>query len=125
MSPRVPAESEIRRILAMVPWILAHPGCTRAEIGARFGISESRVVADLRRILLIGAPPFGGGDYIDVIDDDDDGGGVTIHLGDAFRRPLRLHPADALHVLVAGRALLGVPGAEADGPLASALTKIE
>ena len=86
MSPRPAAENEVARILAMVPWILANPGRPRSEIAERFGVSEERVAADLTRILLIGTPPFGGGDYIDVLDDDEDG--VTIVLADAFRRRL-------------------------------------
>src|SRR6185436_3860146 len=37
----------------------------------------------------------------------------------------RLTPAEGFSVLAAGRALLAVPGAEATGPLASALSKLE
>lgn len=107
----------------MVPWIVAHPGRPRSEIAERFGVSDAQAERDLGRIIMVGAPPFGGGDYIDVCDDGEDG--VRIELGEAFRRPLRLHAAEALHLLAAGRALLAVPGAETDGPLASALGKVE
>ena len=52
MSPRAPAEDEIRRILAMVPWIVANPGRPRSEIAARFGVSDAQAERDLARILL-------------------------------------------------------------------------
>jgi len=123
MSPRPAAEDEIRRILAMIPWIIANPGRPRSEIAARFGLTDHETEHALARINIVGTPPFGPGDYVTAIDDGEDG--VEILLGDAFRRPLRLHPAEALHVLAAGRALLAVPGAQSDGPLASALEKLE
>ncbi|MEX2099995.1 MAG: WYL domain-containing protein, partial [Acidimicrobiia bacterium] len=52
-------------------------------------------------------------------------GEVTIRLAEYFQRPLRLSPAEGLALLAAGRALLAVPGSDADGPLAHALDKLE
>jgi proteasome accessory factor C len=123
MSPRAVAGAEIQRILALVPWIVAHPGATKAEIAQRFGISEAQLDDDLALVLMIGVPPYSPGDYLDVEEDDD--GRVTIHLADYFRRPLRLTPAEGLALLAAGRALLAVPGSDAHGPLATALAKLE
>ena len=37
MSPRAVAGPEIQRILALVPWIVAHPGSPKHEIAQRFG----------------------------------------------------------------------------------------
>ncbi len=50
---------------------------------------------------------------------------MTIRLADYFRRPLRLTPAEGLALLAAGRALLAVPGSDPEGPLATALAKLE
>ena len=72
---------------------------------------------------MIGVPPYSPGDYLDVEEDDD--GGVTIRLADYFHRPLRLTPAEGLALLAAGRALLAVPGSDPNGPLATALAKLE
>ncbi len=36
MSPKPVAEQEIQRILALVPWIVAHPGTKKSEVAARF-----------------------------------------------------------------------------------------
>ena len=71
---------------------------------------------------MIGVPPYSPGDYLDV---DDDGEFVTIRLADQFSRPLRLTPAEGLALLAAGRTLLAVPGSDPEGPLATALAKLE
>ena len=123
MSPRALAGPEIQRILALVPWIVAHPGSTKAEIAARFGITVEQLDDDLALVLMIGVPPYSPGDYLDV--DEDADGRVAIRLADYFRRPLRLTPAEGLALLAAGRALLAVPGSDPGGPLATALTKLE
>ncbi len=123
MSPRAVAGSEVQRILALVPWIVGHPGARKEEIAQRFGISTAQLDEDLALVLMIGVPPYSPGDYLDVEEADD--GGITIRLADYFRRPLRLTPAEGLALLAAGRALLAVPGSDPDGPLATALAKLE
>ena len=123
MSPRAVAGPEIQRILALVPWIVAHPGSPKHEIALRFGITVEQLDDDLALVLMIGVPPYSPGDYLDVEDDQD--GNVTIRLAEYFRRPLRLTPAEGLALLAAGRALLAVPGSDPGGPLATALAKLE
>ena len=123
MSPRALAGPEIQRILALVPWIVAHPGSPKEEIALRFGITVDQIDDDLALVLMIGVPPYSPGDYLDVEEDDD--GNVTIRLAEYFRRPLRLTPAEGLALLAAGRALLAVPGSDPEGPLATALAKLE
>ncbi len=122
MSPRPVAGSEVQRILAIVPWIVAHPGASKKEIATRFGMTAEQLDDDLALVLMIGVPPYSPGDYLDV---EDDGEFVTIRLADQFSRPLRLTPAEGLALLAAGRALLAVPGSDPNGPLATALAKLE
>ena len=122
VSPRPVAGAEVQRILAIVPWIVAHPGAAKTEIAERFDMTEEQLDEDLALVLMIGVPPFSPGDYLDVIDD---GEFVTIRLADQFSRPLRLTPAEGLALLAAGRALLAVPGSDPEGPLATALAKLE
>jgi len=122
VSPRALAGPEIQRILALVPWIVAHPGTPKAEIAERFGITTETLDDDLDLVLMIGVPPYSPGDYVDVDKDDD---GVTIRLADYFERPLRLSAGEGLALLAAGRALLAVPGSDPNGPLATALEKLE
>jgi proteasome accessory factor C len=116
------AEHELSRILALVPWIVAHPGRAKREVADRFGISVTQLESDLDLVLMIGVPPYSPAEYIDV---DAEGDTVTIRLADYFRRPLRLDPGEGLALLAAGRALLAVPGSDPRGPLATALEKLE
>lgn len=114
--------NEVQRILALVPFLVAHPGIAKTEVAERFGLSAAQLDADLGLVLMIGTPPFSPGDYIDV---DDDGESVTLWMAESFRRPVRLSPSEGLALLAAGRVLLAVPGSDPDGPLASALAKLE
>jgi len=117
-----PAGTRLQRVLALVPWILANPGVTIPELAARFAVPEAELEADLELLPMCGLPPYTADRLIDVWVGDD--GGVTIRLAEYFERPLHLTPGEGVALLAAGRALLAVPGS-ADGPLASALDKLE
>ena len=121
MNRKPVAEAEIQRILALVPYLVAHPDSFKADVAERFGVTVAQLDRDLEHVLMVGVPPYTPGDYIDV---DDDGDFVTLRMADSFRRPLRLTPSEGLSVLAAGRTLLAVPGADNDGPLVSALNKL-
>lgn len=121
MSPRQGAEDELTRVLALVPWIIAHPGSTKPVIAHRFGISVTQLESDLWLLMMVGVPPYSPGDYIQVDPESDT---VEIRLADYFTRPLRLSPAEGLALLAAGRALLAVPGSDTSGPLATALERL-
>lgn len=121
MNPRPGAEDDLTRVLALVPWIISHPGSTKAEIAQRFGITVAQLEKDLWLLLMVGVPPYSPGDYIDVDPDSDT---VEIRLADYFTRPLRLSPTEGLALLAAGRALLAVPGSDPAGPLATAIDRL-
>jgi proteasome accessory factor C len=110
-------------MLLMVPWLLESGGSTVTELASRFGVSEEDTVRDLNLVMCCGVPPYGAEHMITVVLDDD--GSVLAWKGPFFTRPMRLTPAEGFAVLAAGRTLLAVPGADEDGPLASALTKLE
>ena len=122
MSPRPLVGPRLRRVLALVPYVLAHPGVTVAELAERFEVSESELEHDLELLPLCGLPPYTADRLIDVWLVD---GTVEIRLAEYFERPLRLTPGEGLAILAAGRALLSVPGSEASGPLATALDTLE
>lgn len=113
----------LRRVLAMVPWLLAQEESTVEAVAERFGMTEDEVVNDLNLIMCCGVPPYGGGDMITISLDED--GTIMTWPGPYLSRPMQLTPTEGFSVLAAGRALLAVPGAEAGGPLASAMTKLE
>jgi proteasome accessory factor C len=121
VSPRRITEREVQRILALVPYLVDHPGSAKADVATRFGITVEQLEDDLDLVLMVGVPPYTPGDYIDVWTDGD---AITLRMADSFRRPLRLTPSEGLALLSAGRALLAVPGSESTGPLASALEKL-
>jgi proteasome accessory factor C len=122
MSPRPLVGPRLRRVLALVPYVLAHPGVTIVELAERFEVSEGELERDLELLPLCGLPPYTADRLIDVWVVD---GGVEIRLAEYFERPLRLTPAEGLALLAAGRALLSVPGSDVGGPLATALAKLE
>ncbi|HXY71276.1 MAG TPA: WYL domain-containing protein [Actinomycetota bacterium] len=113
----------LRRLLAAVPYIVRHPGVRVAEVAALFGMQERDLVQDLNLLFMAGLPPYGPGDLVDV--EIDEGGRVWIRMADYFSRPVRLTSSEAFSLYLRGKALLGTPGLEEAGPLASALDKIE
>jgi len=112
-------ETRLRRVLALVPWIVAQEGPTIEEVCARFGCTESELVKDLEGVLFFcGVHPFTPGDMVEV---DISDGRVWIRLADYFSRPLRLTPAEGLGLLGAARA---ATGASANDALSRAVAKL-
>lgn len=118
---RPTAGERLRRVLAIVPWIVANNGARLADVAARFGVPERELTADLEVVWLVGLPPYTPDSLVDVVIED---GRVWIHYADFFHRPLRLTPPQGLAVLASAEALLSLPGTDPDGPLARALTKL-
>jgi proteasome accessory factor C len=112
----------MRRVLAIVPWIVANPGHPVSEVAARFGLSESELLDDLNVVYMVGLPPYSPDALVDVQIDDE--GRVTIRLADFFSRPLRLTPGQGLALVASSDGLLSIPGTDPDGALARALTKL-
>lgn len=122
MPDRPTAPDRMRRVLAIVPWIVANPGRPVSEVAARFGLSNRQLLDDLNVVYLVGLPPYSPDALIDV--DIDDEGCVTIRLADFFARPLRLTPGQGLALLASSDGLLSVPGTDPAGALARALAKL-
>ena len=115
------AGERLRRVLAMVPWIVARPGVPLSEVAERFGIPESEIIADLEVVWMVGLPPYTPDALVEVAMED---GKVWINYADFFSRPLRLTPAQGLAMLASSDALLSMPGTDPTGPLARALDKL-
>lgn len=114
------------RLLALVPWLLAHPGTPVGEVARVFGVSEKQVRSDLNLLWMCGLPGHTPGDLIDV---SWVGDRVTLSNADTIARPLRLTSDEALALVVALRALADVPGlherGEGPSPLDRVLAKLE
>ncbi|MEZ5381236.1 MAG: WYL domain-containing protein [Microthrixaceae bacterium] len=122
MSSRTTAGDRLRRILAVLPWVAERPGITVDEVIERFGLTREDLLADLDVVFMVGVYPYTPDALVDVVIDEDDQ--IEVRLGEAFRRPLRLTPAQTLALLAAGSALLATPGTDPDGPLARGLAKL-
>lgn len=120
MSPATASE-RVERILSVLPWIVEEPGTTVQQVCDRFGMTERDLRADLDLLMYeVGIHPFTPDVRVDAYVEDD--GRIQIHLGDYFRRPLRLTPDEALVLYAAGQALLDRP--DPDPVLARAVAKL-
>ncbi len=116
------AVRRVRRLLAMVPYVIQHPGVSIGELATLFGGTEDEIVSDLNLLFLTGIPPYGPGELVEVEIEDDR---VWISMADYFSRPLRLTRNEAIALYLRGKAILGTPGLQEAPALAAALGKIE
>jgi proteasome accessory factor C len=115
------ADARLRRLLAMVPWVVAADGPRVADVCERFAITEDELLADLDLVFCCGVHPFTPDSLMEVVLAE---GRVWINYAEYFARPLRLRPEEGLALVAAGAAVLAVPGADPDGPLARGLAKL-
>jgi proteasome accessory factor C len=118
---RTAADERLKRLLALVPWVVAHDGPTIEEVCRRFGMTEPELIAELDLVWCCGVHPFTPDSLMEVTVED---GRVWIRYADWFDRPLRLTPEEGLALVAAAAALLAVPGADPAGPLARGLGKL-
>jgi proteasome accessory factor C len=116
-----PLKDRIRRLLVMLPWLMERGSAPIDEMCERFQVSERDLVADLEQASMCGLPPF----LDEMVDLFIDEGVAYVGVPRFFTRPLRLTAPEGFTLITAGRAALAMPGAEADGPLARAIAKLE
>ncbi|HEX3706825.1 MAG TPA: WYL domain-containing protein [Mycobacteriales bacterium] len=116
------ATDHLPRLLALVPWLLAHPDTAVADVAKEFGVAEAQIRADVNLLWMCGLPGYGPGDLIDV---EWRGDRVTLSNAETIQRPLRLTPDEALALISALRALSGVPGIVSTAAIDRALAKLE
>lgn len=116
------ATEHLPRLLALVPWLLAHPGSEVADIAREFDVSEAQLRKDLDLLWVCGLPGYGPGDLIDI---DWHGDRVTLSNADEIARPLRLTSEEALALIAALRVLSDVPGIVDRGSIERVLAKLE
>ena len=111
--------SRLSRILAMLPWAIAHEGVSVDELCERFGYTRKELVDDLQIVFLCGLPGYGPGDLIDADIYDDE---VWVHTADYFAGAPRLSPGEALALLASGLAVIAA--GQAGPELESAVEKL-
>ena len=126
MSTPATAQSQVRRLLSLVPYLREHDGVTITEVADAFGVSEKRIRDDLGVLWMCGLPGLSPGDLIDIDMDAVDGEGV-IHLSNAdyLTRPLRLSADEALALILALRTLRPVTGHDDRNAIDRALEKLQ
>src|SRR5437879_6707490 len=120
----MPAErttERLKRILVLVPWVIANPDATVEEVCERFAITREELVSDVDVLMMCGLPPFGPGDLIEAFIEEDH---VQIGMADYLAKPPRLTRAEAIALLVMGRAVAALPGMEEAASLRNALGKL-
>lgn len=117
------AGARLNRLLALVPWLIAHDGVTVAEAAEHFGVTVKQLELDLWLLVVCGVPGYGPDQLVDIDFWDDD----RIHVLDpqTLGRPLRLSGEEATTLLVALRMLAQLPGVEDRQAVLSAAAKLE
>src|SRR5690606_23950757 len=95
------SQSQVRRLLSLVPYLREHDGVSLTEVAAAFNVSEETLRGDLNVLWMCGMPGLMPGDLIEIDMDAVDGEGV-IHLSNAdyLTRPLRLTADEALALVL-------------------------
>jgi proteasome accessory factor C len=115
-------EERLPRLLALVPYLLAHEGIAAADAAADFGITEEQLRRDLGLLWMCGLPGHGPGDLIDL---SFEGESVSVIFDAGMSRPLRLTNEEALALVVALRTLAETPGLADSEAVQRALAKVE
>ncbi|WP_440066174.1 helix-turn-helix transcriptional regulator [Streptosporangium sp. OZ121] len=110
------------RLLALVPYLMSHPGAQVPEVAKIFGLSEKQLIDDLQLVWMCGLPGHTPGDLIDV---SWDGGEIVIDNAETIARPLRLGVDEASALLVALRLLAEMPEFGERDALARVIAKFE
>ncbi|GGQ15319.1 helix-turn-helix transcriptional regulator [Streptosporangium pseudovulgare] len=110
------------RLLALVPYLMSHPGAQVPEVAKVFGLTEKQLIDDLQLVWMCGLPGHTPGDLIDV---SWDGGEIIIDNADTIARPLRLAVDEASALLVALRMLAELPEFGDRDALSRVIAKLE
>jgi proteasome accessory factor C len=115
-------DSQIYRLLNLIPYIVQHPGVTVDEICGVFRIGRHDLVQELELINMCGKPEYTPGDLIEV---SIEGENIFILMADYFSRPFRFTASELISLYLAGRALSDLAGLKEAATFQSALAKLE
>jgi proteasome accessory factor C len=120
------AGDQLARLLALVPWLRAHPGVDPQQVADEFGITTEQLEADLNLLIVCGIPGGQHGELFDIefwADDADDtdgddldegpvrlGTSITVHDAQSLERPMRLRPDEAVSLQLGLNLLKALPG---------------
>jgi proteasome accessory factor C len=116
------ATNRVSRLLALVPYLLAHPGAEVGDVAARFGVSERQLGKDLELLWFCGLPGYLPDDLMEA---HVEGDAIYLRNAETIARPLRLGTDEALALLVGLRTLAEVPGLHDRDALNRTIAKLE
>src|SRR5512135_1482974 len=122
MSALVTSTERLRRLLALVPYVVSRKAVGLAETAAAFGMSERELIDDLN---LVWCVELKAPDPYCPIDLSYEGGEIVVSQAESIARPLRLAADEASALLVALRMLADVPGLEDRSALSRLIAKLE
>lgn len=112
--------THLTRILALIPWVIAHPGSSVEDVCARFGYESTRdLLRDLDLVFVCGLPGYGPGDLMVAYVEDDQ---VIVDMADYFASAPNLTAAESLALLAAGMTVLA--SGQGSEELGSAVDKL-
>jgi len=112
----------LRRLLALVPFVVSRKAVGLADTAAAFGLTERELVDDLN---LLWCVELRDPDPYCPIDLSYEGGEIVVSQAESIGRPLRLAVDEASALLVALRMLADVPGLEDRSALSRLIAKLE
>ncbi len=116
---------QVSRLLALVPYLQAHPDADLVETAERFGVTPRRLLADLEVLWFVGLPGGMPGDLIDIdMDAVEAHGRISLSNADYLSRPMRFTIEEVTSLIVALRAVREVTGGAAGEAVDSALAKL-
>lgn len=121
-SPQLDAGTRLRRLLALLGHLARVGEASLDELAERFDLPPEVLVAELELAACCGLPPYTPDQLLELVVDGERV--VAFGLEPLGRRP-QLTAEEGFAVAAAARAMLRVPGADAAGPLAGALVKLE
>jgi len=121
-APQATAGERLNRLLAILVYLARVGEAPLSELASRFSVSARELLHDLELVACCGVPPYTPDQLIDLLIDDDR---VVAEGLRELAHPRRLTPEEGFALAAAARALLAVPGADAEGDLAGVLSKLE
>lgn len=116
---------QVPRLLALVPYLRAHPDADLDETAAVFGVPVRQLIADLKVLWFCGLPGGGPGDLIEVDMDALDAGTIRLTNAEFLARPQRFTPEEALSLVVALRAVEEMADGDLGAAVRSARARLE
>lgn len=95
--------TRLTKILAMLPWVIEHPGANVNEVCERFGYTRKELIRDLDLVFVCGLPGYGPGDLMVAYIEEDQ---VIVDTADYFAKAPRLTAAEGLALLASGMTVM-------------------